>query len=77
MKTTLPRIKVTAKTLARRIARRLPVGQHIVHLRGAAEKLRGRWAVVSDSGAVLREDVDVAALARELDCMPPWEELAP
>jgi len=64
-----------AAFLARGNRRLLKNGQRCCRARSVAmRKAAGDWFVSNDEGIVKR-NVDLEALARELGCLEPWETL--
>jgi hypothetical protein len=70
------RVPVLRATLLARVNRRLlKDGRRVRRSRsGAMRKLAGDWVMVDDHG-IVRKNVDLVALARELECLEPWETL--
>jgi hypothetical protein len=67
----MAKIEITHRALLQRLGRALAAkGQRLVGSRG--REAGQRWSLVNDRG-VVRDDVDLIELARELECLQPWE----
>jgi hypothetical protein len=72
------KLKVTERALTQRINRRLAVGKPRKKLFKANASEPSGWYVVMvnlDSGRIIREDVNLSKLARELGALKAWEEV--
>jgi hypothetical protein len=69
----MAKIEVTRRALVQRIGRALIAkGQRLVGSRG--RNAGATWDVVNDRGLV-KADVDLVQLARELECLRAWEKV--
>lgn len=75
MKESRPKVKVTARALFQRIDRKLKRnGEKLCTAKSDSTKEElGHYYIVRPSG-VVRADVDLGKLGRELGVLQPWEE---
>jgi hypothetical protein len=70
------KVPISMRALVQRINRALPDGQQLKTPRGHARSSLGDFYVLNIARSwIVKHHVDPVALARELECLQPWEEV--